>query len=73
MAFRALIYLQCPSETTASYIGEKELSDRPVRNAEIAFEHRGETVTGRVEVILPEDWFSRGAVPMVTVVQNADA
>jgi hypothetical protein len=73
MSFRARIYLQRPFEKTASYIGEKELNDRPAMNAEVAFEHQGKTESGRIEVLQPEDWDLRGTVPLVTVVQSPSA
>jgi hypothetical protein len=53
MAFKARVYLQRPGEFEAKYIGEIDVTPRPVRNGRTVFTHAGKTETGRIDAIDP--------------------
>ena len=68
MAFKARVYLcRGPEKTQARYIGEIDVTPRPVRNGRTVFTHAGKTVTGRVDAIEPRDWDKTGAIPTIHV------
>jgi hypothetical protein len=67
MAFKARVYLQRPGELQAKYIGETDVTPRPVRNGRTVFTHAGKTETGRVDTVEPPDWDKTGAVPTIHV------
>jgi hypothetical protein len=67
MAFKARVYLQRHGELQATYIGEIDVSPRPVRNGRTVFTHAGKTETGRVEAVDPPDWDKTGAIPTIRV------
>jgi len=70
MAFKARVYLQRPGESQAKYIGEIDVTPRPVRNGRTLFTHAGKTETGRVDAIDPPDWDKTGTIPAIHVVQS---
>jgi hypothetical protein len=68
MAFKARVYLcSGPDKSQATYIGETDVTPRPVRNGRTVFTHAGKTETGRVEAVEPPDWDKTGAIPTVYV------
>jgi hypothetical protein len=67
MAFKARVYLQRHGETEAKYIGEIDITPRPIRNGRTVFTHAGKVETGRVEAVDPPDWDKTGAIPTVRV------
>ena len=70
MSFKALVYLQRAGASSAAYIGQKELLERPERNAHIVFEHQGRMETGRIDMLAPDDWEARGISPTINVIQS---
>jgi hypothetical protein len=68
LTFRARVYLQRVGARSGSYLGEKQLRQRPARNAHVTFSHDGRLETGRVELIAPDDWEKDGLVPTVLVI-----
>ena len=67
MTFKARVYLQRHGETEAKYIGEIDITPRPIRNGRTVFTHAGKVETGRVEAVDPPDWHKTGAIPTVRV------
>ena len=68
MAFKARVYLSGgPEKSQAEYIGEIDVTPRPVRNGRTVFTHGGKTETGRVDTVNPPDWDKTGAVPTIHV------
>jgi hypothetical protein len=52
MAFKARVYLSSGPEQ-ARYIGEIDVTPRPVRNGRTVFTHAGKIETGHVEAVEP--------------------
>ena len=73
LSFKAVVYLQRPGATTAADLGQKELLDRPERNADVVFEHKGRLEIGRIDMLAPEDWDKRGIAPTINVIQSSSA
>jgi hypothetical protein len=68
MAFKARVYLcSGPEKSQARYIGEIDVTPRPVRNGRTVFIHAGKTETGHVEAVDPPDWDEIGAIPTIHV------
>jgi hypothetical protein len=68
MAFKARVYLSSgPDKSQARYIGEIDVTPRPVRNGRTVFTHAGKTETGRVEDVEPSDWDKTGTIPTIHV------
>jgi hypothetical protein len=66
MAFKARVYLSSGPEQ-ARYIGEIDVTPRPVRNGGTVFTHAGKIETGHVEGVEPPDWDKTGAIPTIHV------
>lgn len=71
MNYRARVYLQRPSKTTVTYIGQIDVDPRPARGHRVRFTHDGKIEMGLVEQVLPDEWESLGVVPTIHVVQSA--
>ena len=68
MAFIARVYLSSgPEKSDARYIGEIDVTPRPVRNGRAVFTHAGKTETGHVESVEPPDWDKTGTIPTIHV------
>ena len=68
MALKARIYLSTgPEKSQAKYIGEIDVTPRPVRNGRTVFTHAGKIETGRVEAVEPSDWDKTGTIPTIHV------
>ena len=71
LSFKALVCLQRRGATSAAYLGQKELLDRPERNTDVVFEHKGRLEIGRIDMLAPEDWEKRGIAPTINVIQSS--
>ena len=67
MAFKARVYLQRHGETEAKYIGEIDVTPRPIRHGRAVFTHAGKIETGHVDAVDPPDWDTTGAIPTIHV------
>ena len=71
MAFRARVYLQRPPpRTDAIYLGEIDIDTRPILHSRVRFAHNGQMTVGHIEMLTPLDWFEKGLIPTVRVVQR---
>jgi len=68
MAFKARVYL-CggPEKSQARYIGEIDVTPRPIRNGRTVFTHAGKIEMGHVDAIEPPDWDKTGTIPTIHV------
>jgi hypothetical protein len=68
MAFKARVYLSSgPEKSEARYIGEIDVTPRPIRNGRTVFTHAGKIETGHVEAVEPSDWDKTGTIPTIHV------
>ena len=70
MAITALVYLQEPGKTEASYLGKIDLEVHPVLNGRARFMHEGRVVIGHIDTLVPPDWAAKGVIPTIHVVQR---
>jgi len=68
MSFKARVYLcSGPEKSQARYIGEIDVTPRPVRNGRTVFTYAGKTETGHIALIEPPDWDKTGTIPTIHV------
>ena len=60
-------YLQRHGEFEAKYIGEIDVTPRPIRHGRTVSAHAGKTETGHIDAVDPPDWDKTGAVPTIHV------
>jgi hypothetical protein len=67
MAYRAKVRFKASAWPEQKYIGVKALTQKPVKNGRVQFEHEGKLLLGRIVVIVPENWEARGDMPLIDV------